>query len=850
MASVTVDESSQASAAFEQDRNRLLIVLERINAVLAVFALILGLVMGPRDRPFSVITPASLRAFAVVSLLGLSGLVWLQRRGNFTIARTASVLVLTLEVLVIAPIAHVVHGWAILGFALPILAASLLMRAVMSFPIAALCAVISMLVDALALGNVPDPLPVVLLFLLACMSWLGTRLLQATLFELRTRLRAIEENAVRSKAFFEYANDAIIVLQEGRVVDCNPRTVALFGLPREMLLGQTPGDLSPRVQPNGQDSHEMAEGWIARALGGESQVFDWSHVHADGTPFDAEISLNAMDIGPQRYVHAIVRDVTARKRSEAALRESERRLQTLMSNLPGMAYRCLYSPERELEFASQGAQDVTGYAAEHLAGSHASYTQLIHRDDRDATWQLIVATVTEGLPYHVVYRIQRRDGEERWIREQGRAVTDASGETTHLEGFVEDITARRHALDALRASEDAYRSFYETAPNAIITIARDGAILGCNPRTLDLLTTTRNEIEGHAITHFVAPALHESISAALDAVFSEGRLTDTHLSMLSGNGSERQVVASMSLLERAGAPPCALCVVNDVTEQNQLERRLRQAQRLEAVGKFAGGIAHDFNNILSIIRGYCDFALSALGPDAPAYGYLTEIQQASERATELTQQILTLSRRQILELYPLDINRAITQAIDALAPKTRSIVDIRLNLADDLPTVNANTMQIGRVVGNLVANAADAMPDGGTVTISTQSAPADTLPPPDDIVLPRKPHVLLTVSDTGPGVPQEILDHLFEPFYTTKAPGKGTGLGLATVYAVVRQLEGTVLVNSTTGDGAEFLVYLPCADETSQPSNRAETNMPEIEIPSSASELGGTVSPSAPTAAL
>jgi len=835
MPSVRSDELGRVSGSNAGERDRLLVILEIVNASLAVMALVLGLAMGSNDRPLSVLTPASLRAFGVVSLLGLVCLWVLQNRGRFLLARVAAIPLLILEVLSIAPIVHVVRGWAILGFALPILAASLLLTPVMSFPCASLCAVISMLVDALMLGHVPDPLPAVLFFLLACVSWLGTHILPPALSELRTRVRTLEEHAVRSQAFFEHANDAIFVLRDGRFVDCNPKALEMFAASRDDMMGRTPADFSPPRQPDGHDSKDAALDWIERALRGESQMFDWLHVRRDGTPFDAEMSLNAMDIGSERYVEAIVRDVTERKRAEAALRESQRRLFTLMSNLPGMAYRYVYHPSRNLEFASEGAEALTGYPAAQLMSAQVSYAEMLHPDDRVSAWNLIQQALSEGHAFHITYRLRTRDGDEKWIREQGRGVVNDRGEITHVEGFAEDITARRHTLEALRASESAYRSVYDTAPSLIATIARDGTILACNPRTLELLGYGREEIQGRSIFEHMGPTDRARGAEALDEAFTKGRVTDAQFNMIRRGGKLLQVVANMAVLRQTTAPPCAICILSDVSERNRLEQRLRQAQRLEAVGKLAGGIAHDFNNILSIIGGYCDFALATLEPGTPAHEYVEEIRRAGERARDLTRQLLAFSRRQVLQLCPLDLNEVIRRATGTLTRIVGQEVELSFDLADDLRVVNADATQIGRVLANLVINARDAMPDGGSITISTRNVTPESQPPSQNVALGPGCHVMMSVSDTGPGIPPEVMEHLFEPFYTTKAPGKGTGLGLATVYGIVRQLGGIVCADSGEGEGATFHVYLPSAQDAAtleHTATIAQSDAGEILTPS------------------
>jgi len=230
---------------------------------------------------------------------------------------------------------------------------------------------------------------------------------------------------------------------------------------------------------------------------------------------------------------------------------------------------------------------------------------------------------------------------------------------------------------------------------------------------------------------------------------------------------------------------------------------------MEAVGQLAGGVAHDFNNLLTVINGYSDFVLESLDVDSPLYGDLQEVRQAGERAAVLTRQLLAFSRQQMLEMRVLDVNETLQDMAKMLQRIIGEDVTLRLNLAEDLGRIMGDPGQVEQVIVNLAANARDAMPTGGTLTIETANVMLGAEFVSEHAEAKPGNHTMIAVSDTGSGMPPEIMKHIFEPFFTTKEVGKGTGLGLATVYGIVSQSAGTIDVESEPGQGTTFRIYLP-----------------------------------------
>jgi len=252
----------------------------------------------------------------------------------------------------------------------------------------------------------------------------------------------------------------------------------------------------------------------------------------------------------------------------------------------------------------------------------------------------------------------------------------------------------------------------------------------------------------------------------------------------------------------------------EIAGREQAEEALRQAQKMEAVGRLAGGVAHDFNNLLMVIRGHAALSLNCLAPDNPLRRELAEILKAADRASSLTRQLLAFSRKQVLQPQVLDLNALVTQVVELMPPLLGEDINLVIDLDPQLGWVRADPGQMEQVIMNLVFNARDAMPDGGELTIQTENADLDQILAGRHPGVRPGPHVMLAVRDTGQGMNEETQAHLFEPFFTTKDRSKGTGLGLATVYGTVNQSGGCVTVSSTLGKGTTIQVYLPRAEET------------------------------------
>jgi hypothetical protein len=381
---------------------------------------------------------------------------------------------------------------------------------------------------------------------------------------------------------------------------------------------------------------------------------------------------------------------------------------------------------------------------------------------------------------------------------------------------------------ALRASEQRFRALVEHSWDAIALYAADGTILYGSPATSRILGYELPEFVGRNALDLIHSDDREAVVARLTEAMAHPRVrVDVSARVLHRDQSWRYLEGIFTnLLD----DPSVGAIVNnyrDVTERRSLQEQVIQAQKMEAVGRLAGGVAHDFNNILTAIGGYTDLLLTDLAADDPRRQDVDEIHRAAARAAALTQQLLAFSRRQVMQPKVLDLNALVADIEKLLRRLIGEDVLLASVLEPGLGNVRADPGQLQQVILNLAVNARDAMPAGGRLTIETRNVELrDTYAEEQRAVSPG-PYVLLAVSDTGAGMSAETKAHLFEPFFTTKGLGKGTGLGLATVYGIIKQSGGHIWVYSELGHGTTFKVYLPHVDEPAEPLETPSSVTPE-----------------------
>jgi PAS domain S-box-containing protein len=417
-------------------------------------------------------------------------------------------------------------------------------------------------------------------------------------------------------------------------------------------------------------------------------------------------------------------------------------------------------------------------------------------------------------------------------------ITPIQAQGERLTGYVvllRDVTERRRAEAALRDSELRYRELVENAHDLICTCDLGGRILSVNQAGLDLTGYTSDALVGRPLLDLVAPESREHAAALFTGTQSDP-LTDRTEIVLLASGGHRVVLELVSWVQRRDGVPIAVQAIGrDVTERRMLEEELRQAHRMEAVGKLAGGVAHDFNNLLTAILGFASLAEAEQEQGTPLHDCLVQIRRSGEQAAALTRQLLAFGRRQMLRPVELDLNHVVDDTQKMLRRLIGEDVELTVQLASDLSLVRADRSQVEQIIVNLAVNARDAMPRGGRLTIRTANV---TVEPRTSPVVPGTAagdYAALIVEDTGEGIHPALLGRIFEPFFTTKAFGRGSGLGLATVYGVVKQSKGDIQVRSIPGQGTAFTVLLPAV-------TRADTSIEKGAEPEHDNEAAAVMS--------
>jgi two-component system cell cycle sensor histidine kinase/response regulator CckA len=382
-----------------------------------------------------------------------------------------------------------------------------------------------------------------------------------------------------------------------------------------------------------------------------------------------------------------------------------------------------------------------------------------------------------------------------------------------VERELRDAAQRRVATAALDTSEERYRLLVENSADMITLQDRQGVITFASPSVARVLGFRPAEVLGRKLSDFVHEDDVRVLVSALEEVLVRGFTPlITGLRFRHRDGAWRIVEGSAVRIVESDGKVGLVTTGRDITERIQLEAQLHRAQKLEAVGRLAGGVAHDFNDLLTVILGYSDLLLDQLDEDRILYQEVAEIRRAADRASTLTQQLLTFGRKQVLSPRPVNLNPIIGARLDALRKLIGEGIELTTKLEGDLALTRVEPGQVEQMVMNLAANARDAMPQGGLLTIETANVELDAAGARRCAVQPGS-YVTLAVTDTGYGMDAATQARLFEPFFTTKVPGKGTGLGLSSVYAIVRQCGGNILVTSEPGRGSNFRIYLPRAEE-------------------------------------
>lgn len=467
--------------------------------------------------------------------------------------------------------------------------------------------------------------------------------------------------------------------------------------------------------------------------------------------------------------------------------------------------------------ANPAMERMLGYSCDQMRKMNIA--QFTHPDDRALSLALFnELTAGKRESYQLEKRYLHRDGRIIWGRLMASCQRNFEGISQICIGMVEDITEQKEALEAIRKSEERYRLLAENISDVIWTKDLAGKITYISPSFEKLTGIKAEAAVGLAIDQYAPPASAETyLTKVAQQLELEGspaqdpsRSWTIEVEMMHLDGSTFWAEWRMTFLrDSQGVPIGTVGVTRDLSERKSLEKQLFQAQKMEAVARLAGGVAHDFNNFLMAIMGYSEIITNALPEDDPLQRYARDILLAAERTSGVTRQLLAFSRKQSLQPQVINLNNLINEIKRMLRRLIPENIELELALEPDLGNIKADPGQIEQVLMNLLVNAKDALPLGGEILIKTERVYLDTAYAQEHPDVKPGFYVKLTVADNGAGMDAETLEHIFEPFFSTKGREQGSGLGLSTVYGIVKQSGGHIEVSSQPGQGTVFSIYLP-----------------------------------------
>ncbi|MGA8892323.1 MAG: PAS domain S-box protein [Anaeromyxobacteraceae bacterium] len=638
--------------------------------------------------------------------------------------------------------------------------------------------------------------------------------------ERRRQDEALRSSEQRYRGLLEMSPGAVFVNRGGRVEYVNRAALQVFGAEDpEQLLGKPAMELFPaEVRPQAQER-------VATLLaGGKVPLVRMAIQRLDGSKRVGQIVGSTFEDERGVAIQVVLYDVTEQVEQEKELRDSEAMLRAVFE---GASDGILIGDPATgaLHSCNASFAAMTGYTQEEVAHLHVPD---LHLPEDLPRVREIFADVTSGRrPDSGDMPVRRKDGTV-FRADVGTGLVVIEGRTM-LTGFFRDMTERRKAEAELRASEERFRDVVASADEYVFEMDATGRLSFISEAVEKILGYRPEEMIGRNSLEFMTPEEQKRSAAHLaERVARSERIAHLPQEAVHRDGrTVRLDVSAVPVLAQGGAlvgyRGAALdASLRHVAEEERavLQAQLAQSQKLEGIGRLAGGIAHDFNNILSVILSCTGFVLEATKEDDPRREDLHEIEKGAHRAAALTRQLLAFSRRQVLQPVTLDLNQTLAEMEKMLRRIIGEDIDLVHVLAPDLGMVRADPGQVEQVIMNIAVNARDAMPEGGKLTIETADVDLDEEYAMRHPGSSPGPHVMLAITDSGQGMDGKTLARVFEPFFTTKGPGRGNGLGLSTVYGIVKQSGGSIYVYSEVGQGTTFKVYLPRDRSAGKPAVR------------------------------
>jgi two-component system, cell cycle sensor histidine kinase and response regulator CckA len=637
--------------------------------------------------------------------------------------------------------------------------------------------------------------------------------------------------ACKTEKTFEYIFENIIdgiILADSeskKFSMCNRAICHMLGYSKKELLNIDIHDIHPK------EALPHIDKLFNQLLNNEIELAkDIPTLKKDGTIFYADIAASPIQYNGKPHLAATFRNITERKRSEEALQESERKYRRIVDT----ANEGIIAVDENhiITFVNNRMTDMLGYQPEEMIG--LLYSSFLFNEDIP-DYEARIIQRRKGVPSHYERRIRHKDGNPIWTIISTTPLLDSQHRFIGSIAMFTDITERKHAEEAHKGSEAILKSLFDAIPVGI-GLMKNRVNIKVNNSLCKISGYSEKELlEQDSRLFYTDEDEYNRVGKELIAQIKKEGFGVIETRNKRKDGEIIDVLLYLSPFDIKDISAGQVITVLDITgrkkmeaEKSRLEEMLLHSQKIESIGRLAGGIAHDFNNMLTAILGYTEMTMNLLDPAGKPYSQLSVVIKAAQGAANLTKQLLAFSRKQVIEPKFINLNNSIERIQKMIATLIGENIKLHIVPHNELLTIKADPGQIEQIIINLAANARDAMPDGGKLVIETSNVYLDEKYSQTHANVLPGDYAMMAVTDTGSGMSKETLDLAFEPFFTTKETGRGTGLGLATVYGIVKQNGGTIEIYSEIGQGTVFKVYFPRFIQTVKERQKSQT---KIEMP-------------------